>query len=133
VTEYYPGSNMPVGSRPEPQLADWGKPTIYNVGGVPTEFYMVGQLAAALSRSPVTIRKWERNGWIPIADFRTPAVTRNKTRRLYTRYQLETIVRLAYEEGLMDFTVDERGRPHPKKQVADTKFAERVRSALAKS
>jgi len=131
VTEYYPGSNTPVGQRPEPPPPlDWGPPTYHNVGGVRTEFYTVGQVAAALGRSPVTIRKWERNGWLPIAKFRAPATVRQKARRLYTRPQLEAIVRIAFEEGLMEVTVDGRGRPHPKTQVADTKFVERVAEAL---
>lgn len=128
---FYPGSSTPIGQRPEPrEPIDWGRPIIYNVGGVATEFYTVGQVAAALGRSATTMRKWERNGWLPKAAFRTPSVVRQKARRLYTRAQLEAIVRVAFEEGLMEVTVDQLGRPHPKVAVADTKFVQRVSEAL---
>lgn len=128
--ERYPGSNSEIGKRPEPELVDWGKPRVFNVGGVPVEFYTVGQLAAALNRSPVTIRKWERLGYLPVAQFRTPGNVRQKARRIYTRAQLEVIVQIAYDEGLMDGKLDQHGILHPKKGIAETQFPQRVADAF---
>lgn len=131
VGECYPGSSRPIGDRLEPSApADWGKPRMFNINGTSTEFFTVGQLAAALHRSPVTIRKWERLGYIPIAAFRTPGQVRQKARRLYSRAQLEIIVRIAAEEGLMDGKRDEQGILHPKVGINETKFKERVFAAL---
>ena len=133
MVDRYPGTNREIGDRPPlPEPADWGKPKTFNINGTPTEFYSVGQLAAALHRSPVTIRKWERLGILPVASFRTPGQVREKARRLYSRAQLEIIVRIAYEEGLMAGTQDAQGILHPKKGITDTKFTERVREALRK-
>lgn len=131
--EKYPGSDHWVGEKPPaPALADWGKPVTYNVGGVPTEFYTIGQVARALNRSPVTIRKWERLGWIPVAAFRSPARQKVKTNRLYSRAQLEAMVQIAWEEGLMRFTRGADGMDYPVAHVTETKFAERVRVAFAR-
>lgn len=130
MVERYPGSDRDIGDRLTTTPADWGRPKIFNIQGTPTEFYSVGQLAAALRRSPVTIRKWERLGYIPVAQFRTPGNVRQKARRLYSRAQLETIVTIAADEGLLDGTVDSQGILHPRKGITETKFTERVTEAL---
>lgn len=131
--EHYPGSSREIGDRlPPPEPMDWGKPVRMMWRGVETEFYTVGQVAAALNRSPVTIRKWERSGWLPVTLFRSQAQVRQKARRLYTRAQLEVIVAVAYEEGLMNFTRGADGYDYPKAHVTETKFAERVRKAFVK-
>lgn len=131
--ERYPGSDHYVGDKPEaPAPADWGKPVTYLINGVETEFYTIGQVAKALNRSPVTIRKWERLGWIPIASFRSPARQKIKTNRLYSRAQLEAMVRIAWEEGLMKFTRGADGQDYPVAHVTETKFSERVRAAFAR-
>lgn len=129
--ERYPGTSRRIGAKPEgPERTDWGRPKVYNVGGVATEFYTVGQVAAALNRSPVTIRKWERLNVIPVAPFRSPAQVRKQARRLYTRSQLEALVQIAWEEGLMKFTRGKDGLEYPVVNVGDTKFTERVRAAF---
>lgn len=131
MMEMYPGSDRPIGERLEiTEPVNWGRSKTYNIGGVAKEFYTVGQLAVALRRSPVTIRKWERLGHLPIATFRTPGQVRQKARRLYSRAQLEIIVSIAIDEGLMDGKVDEQGILHPKVGITDTRFKERVYEAL---
>ena len=69
--------------------------TNYKVGGNLREFYTIGELAKLLHRKSVTIRKWESNGWIPHANYRTPAPRgvgvqggEPKGRRLYSREQV---------------------------------------------
>jgi hypothetical protein len=131
MTEKYPGTEREIGNpHAPPDPPDWGKPKLFNINGETTEFYTVGQLAAAMRRSPVTIRKWERLGHIPIASFRTPGNVRQKARRLYSRAQLEIMVSIAADEGLMDGTVDAQGILHPKKGITDTNFTDRVREAF---
>ena len=131
MEDHYPGTDREIGDRLEPPAPpDWGKPKLFNIAGTTTEFYTVGQLAAALSRSPVTIRKWERLGILPIASFRTPGQVRQKARRLYSRAQLEIIVSIAADEGLLDGKIDELGILHPRRGIAETKFTERVSAAL---
>lgn len=69
--------------------------------GVLTRFYSVGVLAERLERKPPAIRKWERLGYIPSSDYRSPGRTKNGQRRLYTRAQIEGLVDIAREEGLI--------------------------------
>jgi hypothetical protein len=73
------------------------------VAGVETEFYTLGNLAQALGRQPVTIRKWEREGIIPKSTYQSPGRDDDPRgrRRLYTREQIEGIVRIAHEEGVL--------------------------------
>lgn len=98
---------------------DGVKPRIYQVRGVETEFFTVGQVAAALSRKPGTFRKWEADGVVPKATFQAPNPKKDPRarRRLYTRAQAEGIVRIAREEGLIN---DSR------RAIGATRFTERV-------
>ena len=65
------------------------------------EYFTSGQLAQAIDRSPITMRAWEREGVLPKARFRTANRNAKKAKRLYTRAQVEGVVRIAQEEGLM--------------------------------
>lgn len=113
ATEYYPGSKRiidrvrhPNRHTDEPLDPDrWdAKPKTLSVGGVMTEFFGIGQLAQALGgRRPVTIRKWERLGLIPKATYSKPSANGDVRgdRRLYTRDQVEGLIKIAHEEGLL--------------------------------
>lgn len=108
ATEFYPGSRQKIvrdkvraPGVPDPDAWD-AKPRVLKVGGVPTEFFGTGQLALALRRKPVTIRAWESKGVIPKPTFRLPSEHPKGVRRLYTRAQVEGILRIAEEEGLMN-------------------------------
>lgn len=119
---YYPGSNKRRGSvAPTVEVEsinDWdASPKVYVVQGVEVEFFTIGALAKALSRKPVTIRMWEANGIIPMARFRSPGPA-GKQRRLYSRAQVEGIVRIAKEEGI--------DKPNRQVATAGTQFTERV-------
>lgn len=70
----------------------------YIINGTAVTLYTVGQVAKALNRKPVTIRMWELNGWIPKANYRSPApkseTIKGKTpkgRRLYSQSQVECL------------------------------------------
>jgi hypothetical protein len=122
--EFYPGSKRPLvrhpnrtdEARPDPGRWD-AKPKVLKVGGVDREFFTIGQLAQALGRKPVTIRTWERTGVIPRPTFRKPSQDPRGARRLYTRAQVEGVVKIAKEEGLL------RGDYRP---IGDTQFTTRV-------
>lgn len=123
LDEYYPGSKtkrVVHQVTPEPdEPMDLGTPRVYRVGGTDVEFFTLGQLAAALHRKPVTLRRWESDGVIPTPRFSMPGQDGDPRgrRRLYTRAQVEGIVSIAYQEGLMDNT---------NKGIRSTKFTEKV-------
>jgi hypothetical protein len=128
LPEKYPGSSRSIepmrrkgGPAPEPEA--WDKPRVYTVAGKDVEFFTVGQLAMALNRQPVTIRKWEEHGVIPSAVFRIPSKSPNGKHRLYTRAQVEGIIRIAKEEGIL--------YSH-QKPIGKTRFTERVIELFAK-
>jgi hypothetical protein len=125
---FYPGSKQRRDTRQTPAdtRQPWQKafdgltPRTYQVRGQDTEFFTIGQLAFALERKPVTLRKWEADGVLPKATFLAPNPKKDHRakRRLYSRAQAEGIVRIAAEEGL----IDEARRV----LVSQTHFTERV-------
>ncbi|MET9119976.1 MerR family transcriptional regulator [Streptomyces sp. NPDC004528] len=142
ATAFYPGSSRrirPTRSpirrgaeiRPVPPEAfddlddaRWdAKPQVKKLGDRYVEFFGIGDLAKALRRDAVTIRKWESKGVIPKATFLISGKTSNGNRRLYTREQIEVMVRIAEDEGLFDG--DPRGI-----RITDTRFTERVIGAF---
>jgi hypothetical protein len=87
------------------------------------EMFPIGSLAKALRRDSVTVRAWIRKGWLPKAQFQTKAVVGsrgNAGRRLWTRAQIEGIVRIAEEEGLLS--------DNPPR-IQRTRFTQRVMAA----
>lgn len=107
----YPGKRKPVNReapRPSPpEFKPWDtNPRTYKVKGVDTEFFTVGHLAAALNRTTRTIRWWEDKKVLPPATFRAPKPQRAQLKqvgdRLYSREQIEAIVAVAEEEGVLD-------------------------------
>ena len=105
----FPGKREPVNRKvapePPPNLWDVG-PRSYKVKGEPTEFFTVGHLALAVNRTARTIRYWERHGIIPPATFRAPKPQKGAVKqvgdRLYSRAQIEAIVAVAKEEGVLN-------------------------------
>lgn len=59
----------------------------YVIDGKELEMFTIGELAFRLDRQRQTLRKWENNGIIPQAIYRSGA-----NRRLYTKGQIEAIV-----------------------------------------
>jgi hypothetical protein len=100
---YYPGSTARVGSRKiEPKVSSRATegliPTVYDVAGNSVEFFTIGELAKALNRQAGTIRKWEKEGILPKSLYSSPSEDPRGVRRLYTRKQIEGIVKIAIEE-----------------------------------
>ncbi len=98
----YPGSKQKrkAVTNPAPR-GIWADYIDLKVRGKTVRFYTIGTLAAALERKPPTIRKWERLGYIPLAEWHTPGRTLHGQKRLYTRPEIEGMVRIADEEGLL--------------------------------
>lgn len=121
--EFYPGSSKKISRQKSAEAEeretslDWAStPRVYVVDGREYEFFSIGDLAAALDKRPGTIRLWERQGYIP-EGLRSPSVHEGKRQRIYTRPQIEGIVRIAAEEGILD-----KARP----RIDQTNFRTRV-------
>jgi len=91
------------------RVPDWDARPV-KVEGDEREFFTIGALAKALGLPTNTVRGWEERDLLP-EPFRSP----EDDWRLYTRAQVEGIVRIAKEEGVLD------GRP-----ISTTDFARRV-------
>jgi len=103
----YPGRRKPANrgtkAGPSSDTSLWDdKPVRYMVKGEVREFYTISHLAAALGYSVQSIRAWEDKGLLPRSPFRSPRTARpvaggrsDKGKRLWTREQVEGIVRLA--------------------------------------
>lgn len=93
------------------------RPRVYSIRGQDTELFPISALAVALRRKAVTMRKWETNGYLPAARYRSPGEGK-KQDRLYTRAQIEGLVAIAKDEGLMN--------PEKKHRIDQTRFADRA-------
>jgi hypothetical protein len=84
----------------------WDEAPIIKVfKGVETELFTVGALAQALEKKIVTIRLWERKGYIPIAPFRLRSKQLNGEKvngnRVYTRQLIEIAIEEFAKRGLL--------------------------------
>lgn len=105
---------------------DWdSSPRVYTIGGKSTELFTIGALAKALRREVVTLRKWEQKGYLPPAQYRSPGNPnpepgqRPKHDRLYTRDQVEGLIRILREEKLLN--------PRKKMRIDQTDFPAKAR------
>lgn len=83
------------------------RPRTYKFRGVDVEFFTIQHVARALNRSARSIRDWEKAEIIPPATYRSPTPRRGSDvkavgDRLWTRAQVEAMVRAAQEEGILD-------------------------------
>jgi hypothetical protein len=80
-------------------------PIIKVFRGEDTEMFTVGALAHALGKKIVTIRLWERKGYIPIAPFRLRSKQLNGEKvngnRVYTRELIEIAIEEFSSRGLL--------------------------------
>lgn len=95
----------------ESEAPEWShKPKIIVANGVAHEFYYISTLAKALNRQVKTLYKWEENGWLPRSRYRTKAKLSSLPgkseagRRLYTRDQIEAVVKAAKETGVYELS-----------------------------
>lgn len=115
--DYYPGSKRkrrepdPVVEQRKAAVAeiktwDANPVTKHVIGGKQVELFPVGALAMALGNRPlVTIRLWERKGYIPRAPYRlSKSIVGGKEyqgRRYYTRALIESAVEEFDKRGLL--------------------------------
>jgi hypothetical protein len=64
------------------------------------EFYGIGALAQALGRSSNSIRRWEAEGILPRAPWRSGSGDFRGRRRLFPQELIQEIVEIAQEEGV---------------------------------
>jgi hypothetical protein len=73
--------------------------------GVETEVFPISALAKALDKQIVTIRLWEKKGYIPIAPYRlrSKSLKGNKVmgNRVYTRVLIEITIEEFAKRGLL--------------------------------
>lgn len=120
---YYPGSRRPIvddataAASSLRVLQSAGRE--YRIGDKTVRLYGIGDLAEALNRRPVTIRKWEKEGVIPSPTFNKPGTGGDPRgrRRLYSQAQIE---------GLVSIAADERILADTKKSVSRTQFKARA-------
>lgn len=80
-------------------------PIVKSLGGVETEVFTISALAEALEKKVVTIRLWEKKGYIPIAPYRLRSKTLQGKKvngnRVYTRELIEIAIEEFSRRGLL--------------------------------
>jgi len=111
--EYVPGSKQKR-REPDPKVSrrksgesnGWdSNPIIKTLGGKETDVFTIGALAQALEKTIVTIRLWERKGYIPRAPYRLRSKTlggkKTGGNRVYTRALIESAIEEFNRRGLL--------------------------------
>jgi hypothetical protein len=111
--EYLPGSKRKR-KEPDPKVSrrkagdsnGWdANPITKTLGGKETEVFTIGALALALEKTIVTIRLWERKGYIPRAPYRLRSKTlkgeKTGGNRVYTRALIESAIEEFNRRGLL--------------------------------
>jgi hypothetical protein len=80
-------------------------PIIKTLGGKEVEVFTIGALAKALEKSIISIRSWEKKGYIPRAPYRLRSKSLNGQKvggnRVYTRALIEIAVEEFSRRGLL--------------------------------
>jgi len=116
----YPGKREPVNRGKRKAVPDtpvWDeRPVHYLVGGERQEFFTISHLSKALEYSQQSIRAWEAQGLLARTPFRSPrtkgmvaAGRSNKGKRLWTREQIEGIIRIAKKHRVI-FPIKSNGK-----------------------
>lgn len=114
LDEYYPGSKrkrraLDPNAKPkvQKQEATWdSNPQVKTLpNGNVLELYSAGSLCQALGRPIVTLRLWERKGYIPRAPYRLRSMVVNGVKkpgwRMYSRAIIEATVKSFESRGLL--------------------------------
>ena len=111
--EYIPGSKKKrrelgpkISRRKSGESNGWdANPIVKTLGGIETEVFTIGALALALEKTIVTIRLWERKGYIPRAPYRLRSKTlkgeKTGGNRVYTRALIESTIDEFNRRGLL--------------------------------
>jgi len=114
LDDYYPGSKKkrrPVDPNAKPKKVkeegSWdANPQVKKLpNGNVVELYSAGSLCQALGRPIVTLRLWERKGYIPRAPYRLKSIIVDGVKkpgwRMYSRAMIEETVRIFQSGGLL--------------------------------
>jgi hypothetical protein len=111
--EYIPGSKKKrrdldpkVSRRKSGESNGWdANPIVKTLGGKETEVFTIGAFALALEKTIVTVRLWERKGYIPRAPYRLRSKTLKGEKiggnRVYTRALIESAIEEFSKRGLL--------------------------------
>ena len=111
--EYVPGSkkkrrepDQKVSRRKSGESNGWdANPIMKTLGGQEVEVFTISALAIALEKTIVTVRLWERKGYIPRAPYRLRSKTlggkKTGGNRVYTRALIEAAVEEFSKRGLL--------------------------------
>ena len=111
--EFIPGSKRKrrepdpkVSRRKSGETNGWdANPIVKTLGGKETEVFTISALAQALEKQIVTVRLWERKGYIPRAPYRLRAKTlggkKTGGNRVYTRALIEATIDEFVKRGLI--------------------------------
>lgn len=81
---------------------EWDQhPYVLPVQDQDREFFTIRHLAEAVHRAPGTIRFWESKQLFPKPTFTLRGADPRARRRLYTRVQIEGVIEIARDEGLL--------------------------------
>lgn len=110
-------------------------PILKTLGGKEVEFFTIGAFAQALEKQVVTMRYWEKKGYIPVAPYRLKSKTLNGQKvngnRVYTR-ELINIVREEFEKrGLLGTARVEWNQHHDLTNVIVRRWKETTESSNA--
>lgn len=88
------------------EVEGWdANPIIKTLGGKEVEFFTISALALALEKEIVTIRYWERKGYIPVAPYRLRSKMLQGKKvngnRVYTRELIEITIEEFAKRGLL--------------------------------
>ena len=114
LDEYYPGSKRKrraldpdVKPKKPVNLDSWdANPQVKNLpNGKTVELYSVGSLCQALGRPVVTVRLWERKGYIPRAPYRLKSMMVDGVKkpgwRMYSKAMIESTIKSFQDRGLI--------------------------------
>ena len=73
-------------------------PVIKTLKGVETEVFTIGALAKALEKQIVTIRLWEKKGYLPSAPYRLRSKSLNGKKVMGNRVYTRALIEIAIEE-----------------------------------
>jgi hypothetical protein len=80
-------------------------PIMKHLNGKETEVFTIGAMAKALEKSIISIRSWEKKGYLPRAPYRLRSKTLNGEKvggnRVYTRVLIEIAVEEFSKRGLL--------------------------------
>ena len=113
MDDYYPGSKRkrrPLDPNVKPAKKEEGSwdanPQVKSLpNGKTVELYSVGSLCLALGRPVVTVRLWERKGYIPRAPYRLKSMLVDGVKkpgwRMYSKAMIESTIKSFNSRGLI--------------------------------